>query len=161
MLNLIPIQGLILGKVFTWGGGERIKGFLRKHHDNWHLGTKTLTLWPLPVGQPREAMVWVRSALTSCVTCPWSNSPSQSLIFSKAYTSQLKSHLPRCHLITKMIRYTPPWNSFLMMGALRSEIPLGPKIIEMYYGCSLGQVSLLSHFTQLPLFISHYSVSLM
>ena len=45
------------------------------------------------------------------------------------------------------------------MGALRCKTPLGPQIIEMYYGSSLRQVGLQSLHV-VTLLISHNSVSL-
>lgn len=46
------------------------------------------------------------------------------------------------------------------MGALRCKIPLGPRIIEMYYGSSLRQVGLQSLHV-VTLLVSQNSVSLM
>lgn len=96
--------------MYLFGGGgerERGKGFLRKRHDNVHMGTKTLSPapWPLPTGRSQEAMVQVRPALASRAICPCVPTSLSSLYHSpKLALSQMKTHLPRCQLIAKVLR---------------------------------------------------------
>lgn len=54
MVNLIQIQGLVLGNALIWGE-ESEEGFLRKHQADLPSETDFVTLpWPLLTGQPQE-----------------------------------------------------------------------------------------------------------